>query len=651
MFDLNVTSMPNSSISLLGVPKTSQNCEAFNEFILNTELAKYDFFPEQYFYFDKDIPLWFYPFSYQKKFLSYSMHILTNAVQEIPCKDSLDVSNMIEKYSISQTKRNEKDWLSMENNKCNHDDSAGEKNFFATLKLNQNDNENFKVLSPSSLSSSWMLKGISLHQKYGIGLSSVPVELRIIPPFNIEIFAASKVKVNEVALIEIVLINSGVNQLPVEVEFLFTKNSAIKMLRPDFYNWTINESRIFQNVEIPPQAIIRLEIEVTSSMKGLGNFKFSASTSSDTKIVKGKINFVPEGFLVEEIKTRLVDLSSCENNRVINFDCSLPNTTGILSVFGDVMGLILSNLDQQIKVPAGSALHTLFELSSNILLLDYLVLTEQLTPVLKMKALLYLQRFYQELLMFRNVDGSFMENPRNPQQSLWLTANIIKFLRSGRRYLKIDDEIFLEALAYISSEQGSDGRFECVDCYSEKSSDAFTAFIGSILDEFSQIYPKYQSIVQKSIGFVENNYNFSDIYSLALCTHFFFQTDSNSEHKFVLFKKFASQATVTSEYFYWQASTSEITSTDVLISAYGLLIFNQIPDLYGEAFKIYSWIISQSTKLNFQSIESSIICLEAVSKFTSRFNITTTNLKVMHESQKFHVRSTSRLVKQTFEVL
>lgn len=650
LLGLNINSMKNSSINLSMMPKSSQSCDEYNEFNLNTELSKYDFIPKHYFHFDKEIPLWFYPSSYQKKFLSLNMHIISNAIQEIPCKDSLNASDMIEKYSITEQDEIEEDYLSMDN-KCIHDDSYGDKKLFTALKMNLNDNQNFTVLSPlSSSSKAWILKGISMHQKYGIGLTTVPVDLNIIQPFDIEMFTASKVKVNEVALIEIVLTNTGINQLPVEVEFLFTKNSALKVLRSNYFNWTSDEFRIFQDVEIPPQAITRLEIEVTSLVKGTGNLKFLASTSSETKIVKGKINFVPEGFLVEEIKTRLVDLSNCENNRLISFECSLPNSTAILSVFGDVMGLILSNLDQRVKIPTGSALHNLFKFSSDILLLDYLVLTEQLTPVLKMKALLYLQQFYEKLLMFRNFDGSFMENTRNPQKSLWMTAKVIKFLRHGRRYLKIDEEIFLEALAYISSMQGVDGQFECIDCYGEKSSDIFTAIIASILDEFSQIYPKYQSVVRKSIAFVENNYNFSDIYSLAVCTHLLFQTDSDSEHKYVLFKKFASQAIVTSEHIYWQASKSKITQTDVLVSAYGLLIFNQIPDLYGEAFKIYSWIISQSTKLKFQSIDSSIICLEAVSKFASRFINITTYLEVKHESQKFLVKSTTRLIQQTFEV-
>lgn len=588
-------------------------------------------------YFDANIPLWFYPFSYKHSFLDANLHILTNVEEQMSCDEQLKSKELFERFVDDGFDENEEIDCGFED----ESEPQSQKILFSTFDMKNSLDESLihaqekiEFIAPNLIPSEWSITALTLSEKHGIGLSTIPVEFKVFKEFHLKLFAPKKLKVFEIGLLEILLFNHGSESLQVYVEFQYRNFKVHQAFK---YKWTESDFGVSQNIEIPPESLYRLYIEVTSEKELLSGAKIVASTPNNTEEVESQLNFVANS--VTENYMKLINLDGCNHAEIIELKCP-KGQTGIVSVIGDLMGVILSNLDDLVKSQTGSALETLNVFATNVLLLDYLVLTDHLTPVIKTRAVLYLQQTFQKLLMFRNSDGSFREFREITGSDLWLTTYVIKFLRNAQRYLTINDEILSQGLSFISSHQNVNGEF------SNENDITLTSFITATLDEFSRSHPQYKSNVERSVKSIEQNFELLDVYSLAFSTHLLFQTYSEQRSKF--FKKFTSFALKTSEHVFWRLSEKE-SHSDEIATAYGLLIYDQIPELYSEAFKILSWLITKKSS-GFSSIHASLVGLEAISKFATRFSDYDIDLKVTLGLEEIKLKNSTKLILHKFNV-
>lgn len=92
------------------------------------------------------------------------------------------------------------------------------------------------------------------------------------------------------------------------------------------------------------------------------------------------------------------------------------------------------------------------------------------------------------------------------------------------------------------------------------------------------------------------------------------------------------------------------SSLNEIVTAYGLLTYDQIPELYSQAFKILSWLITKKSS-GFSSIHASLVVMEAISKFATRFSEYDIDLKLTHELEELilHKFNVSQLFKKIIE--
>ncbi|XP_070497167.1 thioester-containing protein 1 allele R1-like [Chironomus tepperi] len=665
---LNITSTLFSSVSLHAIDQRGisqrHKYDILKDYVFDNELIKYDRAAIENFY-DFDIPFWFYPLSYQKTFFEVGAVILSNAVQNIPCKADDSGLSVYDKFVID-------DELSL---KASREDIEDVKMYydgflFQTVVLNASADEEgikgqkFLLAELPEVSSTWAFTAITLNEEYGFGMTEDPFLLDSYKKFFIDFAVPAFVKVGEIFLLEILIGNLHDEDLTANVQ-VFDYRRGFQVSRPMTYGWNEAENGYHQTVEIPPFNVHRLVIEVSAETFGSYSIQIAATSVKGVESKVDTITIIPEGFLTTKTDSIVINRKDCNANTFKTLELNLDEDSiidGTLAVhaniFGDIMGTALSNINAILKEPTESAEEILFAFSLNVLTLDYLLLTDQLTVSIKTSIEHYLTQSYQKLIRFRNMDGSFSSFISSSNQgSIWLTANVIRQLQKAQRYIDISPEVFLEALMFIASKQESDGKFisdrGAKQDNTVHSDVAFTAFIGILFDENEKSHPQYISVLQKAVEYVELNYDKSNLYSLALVTYFMYEVDSTLKYE-LLQSLLSHIQDISSNEVSWKDFNA--TSMDVEINSYCLMILNHIPELYAEAFKIVQWLlIHQNSNGKFFSTSDTIVALEAISRFASRLSDTRENLEMIlapnsdeDHAENVYINGPLKLVKQMY---
>lgn len=625
------------------------------DFIFNQELIKYDKIPSDYLY-DSEIPFWFYEDSYQKKFMDVDAVIITNAKQEIPCEstettESLEISTEGQKADgtdstsapasppISTIDENE------EIKKLYVDTFL-----FKTIKI-QTPLDDSKLIGSEllnerapDLATSWIISGISLSKKFGIGLTTTPAVLNAFLQFYIDFIPTAPIKLGEIIQLEFLVVNLLEEDLKTEVKF-FNVKGEFEVIRPLAYNWKeLPGIGYSQTAIIRSSSIFRFRIEIQPNLIGFIDLKISATSSRAGDKIERQILVIPEGFPSFENHAEFIFLDECEaNEKELNFTCSLPpealNETAQIqaSVSGDILGPALLNLESLIRVPSGCGEQTMINLVPNFVALNYLTVTDQLTPKANEIATKYLEIGYLRMLKYRRDDGSFSAFGKiDKAGSTWLTGYVVKSFREAQKFIYIDEQIIKEALEFVVSKQEVDGRFREDGIIFHKSLQsgsgsgvAFTSYLAAVVQSNIALYPQYKQIVTKAVEYVKNRSDPYDVYALAIATYLLHQTDDDEKSNFLA--QLLSKATRIGPYIYWrnQPLSAETTSLDIEITSYALLIIDKLPQLYQDGFKVIKWMVAQqNSKGGFLSTQDTVVGLQAIAKFASKFSSKDTNLTV-----------------------
>ncbi|MEJ1279962.1 hypothetical protein NN561_010899 [Cricetulus griseus] len=131
-----------------------------------------------------------------------------------------------------------------------------------------------------------------------------------------------------------------------------------------------------------------------------------------------------------------------------------------VTIVGDILGVTMQNLESLLHTPYGCGEQNIAQLASDTYILDYLRATQQLTEVVKSKALLLLTNGYQKHLSFKNYDGSYNMFCQSSQKGdTWLSALTFKTFERMKEYIFIEDSVPKQTLIWLSSTQRTNGCF------------------------------------------------------------------------------------------------------------------------------------------------------------------------------------------------
>lgn len=659
IFKLNVTSTLNSSVSLMAIDQRvlsiDRNYDITKEYVFDRELVKYDKFVDNGVY-DEEIPFWFYFESYQKRFLDVGAVILTNANQEIPCRpidptEPYEISTEMEDTYTEPPPINVEAFDPLEDIKKMFINTF----MFETVEidepLEEGSVQGYNLIDNwvPDIEASWLITGVAVSDEYGLGLTSSPTILNSFLKFYIDVIVPVSVKIGEVFVMEILVVNLFDESISADITF-FKDDSDFNVLRPYAYNWTSKPDGQYQKIHVQNRSIERLRIEVQPKVIGFIGLKISAKSSKAGDTAVKYLLVFPEGFLTFENKAEILLLDECDyEKKKVTLSCSVPyeipndSINVIASVSGDVLGPALLGLQSLIRLPTGCAEEIMMYLVPDVLALDYLKLTKRLTASLGDTAVEYLASAYEKMLQFRHSDGSFSAfGNSDVNGSTWLTAYVVKYFRRVQRYIKVDEEVISDALEFILSKQEYDGKFREDGDIIYKALQggttnvvAFTSYVAAVVHGELHRYPQYQPNVELAIDYVYNYCDIDDVYSLALATYLLYE--ANDENKIEFVEELLNKSTITQDHEFWkfQPPSDKTSSLDIEITSYALLVLNRIPELFDDAFKALQWLIAQpNLEGGLESTQDFVVGMEAIFNFGAKISIANNDLNIELKPEK-----------------
>lgn len=238
-------------------------------------------------------------------------------------------------------------------------------------------------------------------------------------------------------------IHSSSIHFTAEIELYRRKSVAIKANDGATLSFMIRPKRV---------GPITIRVTATSPLAGDG--------------VERSLQVEPEGVPQHLNQAVFVDLRQSRKFES-NFTLDIPKNAVPDSVHieagavGDLLGGSVKNLDKLIRLPTGCGEQSMLKFVPNIVVLDYLRSSNQLTPAVEAKAKKYLESGYQRMLSFKHKDGSFSAfGPIvDDSGSTWLTAFVARSFVQASKHIDIDPKVISDALVWLSKVQTATGNF------------------------------------------------------------------------------------------------------------------------------------------------------------------------------------------------
>ncbi|XP_073823480.1 thioester-containing protein 1 allele R1-like isoform X2 [Musca autumnalis] len=483
---------------------------------------------------------------------------------------------------------------------------------------------------------SWMLTGFAMNSEKGLAVTADKTKITTFQPFFISIRLPYSVKRGEVINIPALVFNYLDKTLDVEVtldnmdnEFEFTEVT----------NEVIGDQKRSKMVRVPAMGAAGVSFMIRPKVLGNVMLKYTAVSPVAGDAVHKSMKVVPEGVTKYGNRAYFVNLNK-EAEMKSTFELELPaeiipdSQHVEVGVVGDILGPVVNNLDNLVRLPTGCGEQTMSTLLPNYLVMKYLENTKRLTPNMETKLRYNMENGYQHMLNYRHPDGSFSSfGPRKidgqPNNgSTWLTAYVTRSLLQMEEYIKIDPKVTEKSLEYLVQQQATNGSF------TEKSQGFFyiaqsnhvslTSSVLLALLENKSYAEKYAGEIQKALDFISENSDKSDsLHAQAIATY----TLNKAAHAKAPEKlgKLNALVKTDGDRKWWSSTDRPLTrrwwlhvySSDVEISSYALLtLLNQPTPNMDEILPIIRWLIAQRNSYGgFSSTQDTVVGLQALIQF------------------------------------
>lgn len=525
---------------------------------------------------------------------------------------------------------------------------------------------------------SWIITGFSVNPVYGLGLTQQPRKLNVFLPFFVSTNLPYSVKRGEIVSIPVVIFNYMESGQTAEVTF---DNGEHEFEFADVENEIHDNSKLEvsrkKTVDVPSNSGRTVSFMIKPTKLGHITIKVTATTALAGDGVERQLLVEPEGLPQYVNKAAFIDLRTTpevmKNFTVEVPKNAVPDSTRVeVSVIGDVLGSTVQNLDSLIRMPYGCGEQNMLNFVPNIVVLDYLKGTGQLTSKIEEKAKKFMESGYQRELTYRHDDGSFSAfGNSDPKGSTWLTAFVARSFKQAASHISVEEAIIDKALEWLSDQQASNGSFPEVGKVSHKDMQggsgegiALTAYTLIAFLENKNLLPKYQNVVNKAMDYVARNIDgLNDVYALAIAAYAL-QLADHSSKDFTL-SQLDGKATTDGDTKWWHKPIPESdsknpwygkpNSVNVEMSAYAMLSFLEA-GLDTDALPVMKWLIGQrNDKGGFQSTQDTVVGLQALAKLAAKISSKNNDVTIVvtyndNQQREIKVNSENNLILQKFEL-
>ncbi|XP_020282986.1 CD109 antigen-like isoform X2 [Pseudomyrmex gracilis] len=493
---------------------------------------------------------------------------------------------------------------------------------------------------PDSITS-WVLTAFSVNDANGLGLIDEPRKLKVFRPFFISMDLPYSVIRGEIVGIQIVVFNYMNKDLTAEV--LLTNEGQFDFAEVSNEVHDAPKLELYRKKTVDVKANSGSTVSFMIIPRDLGYITIKATANSVLAgdSVEHKLLVKAEGETQYKNKAIFLDLRNAvrtDTNITIDIpNNAVPGSENIqISAVGDILGPSIPNLANLIRMPFGCGEQNMLNFVPNIVILNYLKNTNQLTQAVQSKALKYLDVGYQQELTYRHTDGSFSAfGMSDPTGSTWLTAFVAKSFKQAAEYIAIEDRIINEALEWLSNNQASNGSFPEVGRVSHRDMQggaakglALTAYTLIAFLENEDAVVKYRNTINKAVDYIVRNLeDLNDTYALSLCAYAL--NLANHPYETSAFNYLESKAMTKQDLKWWSKPVPKDDKNphyslprcvDVEMTSYALLSYIR-RNLVADAIPVMKWLVKQrNTEGGFASTQDTVIGLQALAKLAEKIS-------------------------------
>lgn len=332
----------------------------------------------------------------------------------------------------------------------------------------------FKPKIPDSITT-WILNAFGVNTKTGLSVAHTPYELTVFNNFFIKANLPYSVVRDEVVTINVLVYNYLGKHKTVQVtlhnelgEFLFVKTPSELISEENELEQEQDQARQTRSVQVAQDEVASVSFLIRA--KQVGHIKLQMVGQTEDGLAGDKVEQLllvkPEGEVQRFNKALLISLKESEEfvERVpISIPSDVVPSSSVITVdaIADVLGSRLDNLDDLVRMPYGCGEQNMAGLVPNIVAMQYLTKTNQLTDTIKRKVIKNLESGYVRQLKYQHHDGGFSAFGKSSyylkEPSTWLTAYVVNWFSQASSIITVDKSILGMAIRYLLKQINSQG--------------------------------------------------------------------------------------------------------------------------------------------------------------------------------------------------
>jgi hypothetical protein len=235
-----------------------------------------------------------------------------------------------------------------------------------------------------------------------------------------------------------------------------TQTVTLKIESADWFG--LLEGDLTRRVTLGPNEVKAEFLHVKAATVGRHDLTVLAKGTSQSDAVKRSVLVEPDGKMNE---TNISDRLPNEARHTVTFPAGMvPGANKLfIKLHPGLMSQVVEGLDNIFKMPFGCFEQTSSTTYPNIMVLDYLKATRQITPELQMKAEGFINQGYQRLLTFEVPGGGFEWFGRPPAHVILTAYGLMEFYDMSRVY-NVDEDVIRRTQNWLASKQQGDGSWQ-----------------------------------------------------------------------------------------------------------------------------------------------------------------------------------------------
>ncbi|XP_030765290.1 CD109 antigen [Sitophilus oryzae] len=524
----------------------------------------------------------------------------------------------------------------------------------------------------------WLISGFSLDPIRGLALMTQPKKLKVSKSFVVSLDLPYSVQKGEILAVPVVVYNNMAQDITAEVTLHNTEQNFEFAEVSNDLNYTKKiELYRRKKVNVGKNSGAAVSFMIRPLKAGSVEIKVTGNNPRSQDIAIQHLHVDLGGETEYYSKSVLIDMRQTSMfKKSINFTIPknvIENSEKIeVSTVGNLLGTAMIHLDNLIRLPTGCSEQNLVHLMPNIIILQYLKNTQQLTPTIENEAIANLEKSYQKELSSKRDDGSFSPfGERDSSGNIWLTAYVALSLKQAKEFIYVDDNIISEALEWLARNQHANGSFVETGTVvhddlqsTDGNSLALTAFTLLAFIENQRSYSDdYTNVVHKGLDYITRYMDESEsTYTVSICSYVLYVAKHTSRQG--VLNLLDSRAKTKDDMKWWAKDVPKNEqknpwnhlprSVDIEMTSYGLLTFLEA-NLLDDALPVLNWLVNQQNNLGgFTSSRDTVLGLQALYRMVQRL-AAPVNLQLEFsynkgKTGKFSINQNTAMILQSTEI-